>query len=62
MRGTVISVLIPNNNAQRPTSDATESPYMVKLVDGSTHKVSPEFLASILDSPISTNNKISFPT
>jgi hypothetical protein len=44
MRGTVITVPIPNNTAQLPTSDAAASPYMVKLVDGSTHKVSPDFL------------------
>lgn len=62
MRGTVISVPIPSNHSQLLMSDTDASPYVLRLVDGSIHKVSLDFLASIVDSPSSTSNKIRFPT
>lgn len=44
MRGTIISFPIAPSNAQLPMSDADSPPYAIQLVDGSIHKVSPEFL------------------
>jgi hypothetical protein len=61
MRGTVISVPRPNNNTQLPHSDANASPYEIRLVYGSIHKISPDFLESIMSLKTSVPNKISFP-
>ncbi len=48
MRGTHISVPIPCPNTPIPASDATSPPYVVHLVDGSVHQVSPDVLATMV--------------
>jgi hypothetical protein len=62
MRGMVISVPISNSNAQLPMSDNDAPPYVVQLIDGSIHKVSPDFMLSIITEPSSESNKIRFPS
>ncbi len=62
MRGTVISVPISSSNAQLPLTDDDAPPYVIRLVDGSVHKVSPEFLMSIVTDHISESPKICFPS
>jgi hypothetical protein len=42
MRGTVISVPIPQCNSPLPISDTEASPYVVQLVEGSIHQISPD--------------------
>ncbi len=48
MRGMVISVPISSPTAQLPFSDGDAPPYTIKLVDGSIHKVSPDFMDTIV--------------
>jgi hypothetical protein len=62
MRGTVSSVPLPSNDSQLPLSDQTAPPYTIRLVDGSTHTVSPDFLETIISHHVPTSTKISFPT
>jgi hypothetical protein len=62
MRGTVVSVPIPPSDSQLPLSDITAPPYTIRLVDGSIHTVSPDFLETIVVANPITNNKISFPS
>jgi hypothetical protein len=62
MRGTVILVPISPSNAHFPISDADSPPYVIRLVDGSVHKVSPEFLESIVTENNATSSKICFPS
>jgi hypothetical protein len=62
MRGTVISVPITTSNTQLPTSDQDSPPYIGKLVDGTIHKVSPDFLASIVNDYSSESYRINFPS
>jgi hypothetical protein len=62
MRGIVISVPLLPSSSQLPLCDTSSPPYTIRLVDGSTHQVSPDFLASIIsESPTSTHT-ISFPS
>ena len=49
LRGTVISVPVPNTPSQLPCSDADSPPYVIRLVDGSSHRVSPLMMANIVD-------------
>ncbi len=51
MRGMVISVPISSPTAQLPLSDGDAPPYTIKLVDGSIHKVSPDFMDTIVSFP-----------
>jgi hypothetical protein len=62
MRGIVISVPLNNNASQLPVNDATSPPCIVRTVDGLTHRVSPDYLASIVNGPTNASNKISFPS
>jgi len=49
MRGTVISVPVPNTPSQLPCSDADSPPYVIRLVDRSSHRISPLMMANIVD-------------
>lgn len=51
MRGIIISVPISSPTAQLPLSDGDALPYTIKLVDGSVHKVSPDFMDAIVSIP-----------
>jgi hypothetical protein len=62
MRGTVISVPIPNINSRLPTSDNTASPYVIQLVDGSIHQVSPDTMDLIVMPSSITSQKLRFPS
>jgi hypothetical protein len=62
MRGTVISVPIQALTTQLPFSDNDAPPYVVHLVDGTIHSVSPDFLSSIISNPLPTSPKFNFPT
>jgi hypothetical protein len=62
MRGTVISVPINNTTSQLPINDADCPPYVIRLIDGSIHKVSPDYLATIVNDNHNPQNKICFPT
>jgi hypothetical protein len=48
MRGTVISVPVPSTPSQLPSSDADSPPYVIRLVDGTTHRVSPLMMEDIV--------------
>lgn len=48
MCGTVISVPIPQATSNLPASDHTASPYVIRLVDGSIHQVSPDAMEHIV--------------
>ncbi len=48
MRGTVISVPIPSNTSQLPCTDRDAHPYVIQLIDGSTHRVSPLLMDDIV--------------
>jgi hypothetical protein len=61
MNGTIISIPLNIENTQLPLNDHDAPPYVIRLVDGSIHKVSPEFLASIAKSSSSDENKTHFP-
>jgi len=64
MRGTVISVPVPNTPSQLPRSDAESPPYVIRLVDGTTHRVSPLMMDDIV-APYcrdSANPSIQFPS
>ena len=62
IRGTVISVPIAVSGSQLPSSDQDSPPYVIKLVDGSVHKVSPDFLESIVQTPVSDSTQSAFPS
>jgi hypothetical protein len=62
MNGTVISIPIHSNGTQLPLNDSDAPPYVIKLVDGSVHKVSPDFLASIIKSTPNPDSKMCFPS
>jgi hypothetical protein len=62
MNGTVISVPIPPASTQLPLSDADAPPYVIRLIDGSIHKISPDILASMVKTPIEDTNKSHFPS
>jgi hypothetical protein len=47
-RGIVISVPLPRTTSQLSVSNKYASPYTICLVDGTTHRVSPDFLDSIV--------------
>ena len=58
MRGTVISVPVPATPSQLPSSDADSPPYVIWLVDGTTHRVSPLMMEAIV-APYIRNSHIS---
>ncbi len=58
IRGAVISVPIHADSSQLHLHDADAPPYVIHLVDGSTHKVSPDHLASIVNEYSSNSNEI----
>jgi len=62
MRGTVISIPIPQQRSGIPLSDQDDSPNVIRLIDGSVHQVSPDILETfVTPAPNSTkNNSFSF--
>jgi hypothetical protein len=62
MRGIVISVPISQPNNQLPISDEDAPPYTIRLVDGSIHKVSPDFMDVIHVSESHNNHGFTFPS
>jgi hypothetical protein len=60
MHSTVISVPINTTPSQLPVNDAASPPYVIRLVDGSTDTVSPDFLATIVRDYSPTSHKICF--
>jgi hypothetical protein len=62
MCGTVISVPINVDSSQLPLNDADAPPCVIHLVDGSTHNVSPDYLALIVNEYSSSSNKICLPS
>jgi hypothetical protein len=48
MRGTVISVPALKVNSHLPASDTAASPYVIKLINGSIHQVSPDTMDLIV--------------
>jgi hypothetical protein len=44
MRGTDISIPIPSPQSGLPVSDKEASPYVIRLIDGSIHCVSPDLM------------------
>jgi len=62
MRGIVISVPISTPTSQLPLSDGDAPPYTIRLVDGSTHKVSPDFMDKIQAVESSNKNGFTFPS
>jgi hypothetical protein len=62
MKGTVISVPISSNSTQLPLSDSDAPPYVIQLVDGSVHKVSPGILSSMITVTNNSEHKTYFPS
>jgi len=62
MRGTVISVPLPLSDCQLPTSADDAPPYIIKLVDGSVHRVSPLLMDDIVAPYHKSNPGVAFPT
>jgi hypothetical protein len=62
MRGIVISVPISSSQHGLPTSDKDASPYIIKLVDGSIHQVSPDAMDEFVTTTSISTNKIRFPS
>jgi hypothetical protein len=62
MRGTVISIPIPKVNSRLPMTDNTASPYVIRLVDGSIHQVSPDTMDLIVVPSSITSQKLRFPS
>jgi hypothetical protein len=60
MHGTVISVPIYNAITQLPLNDSDAPPYVIRLIDRSTHKVSPDILAYMVKSSPNSDNKLRF--
>lgn len=61
-RGTVIPVPIPSPDSPLPLSVADAMPYVIHLVDGSVHKVTPDFVSTIVTTTSLDTNKIFFPS
>ena len=64
MRGSVISVPIPVSGSQLPANDGDAPPYVIRLVDGSTHRISPLNMEVIIhvERSVSGQRSIAFPT
>jgi hypothetical protein len=62
MRGIVILLPIPSPHNGLPISDADASPYVIRLIDGLVHQVSPDTLGQFVTTPSSSNHKIRFPS
>jgi hypothetical protein len=65
MRGTIISVPVPLNTSQLPSNDADIPPYVIQLIDGSTHRVSPLFMDDIAapyHTNLSSSSNLHFPS
>jgi hypothetical protein len=62
MNGTVISVPINNESTQLLLNDSNAPPYVIRLVDGSVHRVSPEILESIVKDTLTIPKKNYFPS
>ena len=64
MRGSVISVPIPVSGSQLPANDGDAPPYVIRLVDGSTHRISPLNMEVIVhvERSVSGQRSITFPT
>lgn len=62
MRGSVISVPLLLLSDTIPASDELESPYIVQLIDGSTHSVSPRQIDDMIDYRSSDTQSFSFPS
>jgi len=62
MQGIVISVPISKPNNQLPLSDEDAPPYTIRLVDGSIHNVSPDFMDVIHVLESSNNHGFTFPS
>jgi len=60
IRGTVISVPVPSSPSQLPLSSDDSPPYIIQLVDGSIHRVSPLLMEDIVVTP-PPKSGISFP-
>lgn len=60
MRGTVISIPIPYPQSGLPASDKEASSYVIRLIDGSIHRVSPDLMEQFATTPSNTTNKIKF--
>jgi hypothetical protein len=62
VRGTVISAPIAHPQAGIPISDATASPYVIRLIDGLIHQESPDMIEHFVTSSPDNNNKICCPS
>lgn len=62
IRGLFISVPISNKQNCLPISDKDASPYIIKLVDGSIHQVSPNVIEQFVIFSPSSTKKIRFLT
>jgi hypothetical protein len=62
MHGTAISVYINTGSSQVPINNATSPLYIIRLGEGSTHNVSPDYLSTIVSEYSTASNKIRFPT
>jgi len=62
MRGTVISIPIPSPQSCLPVSDKEASPYVIRLIDGSIHRVSPDLMEQLVTTSSPTTNRIKFPS
>ena len=62
MRGIVISVPITSSLHGLPPSDRDASPYIIKLVDGSIHQVSPDAMDDFVNTTLPSTKKIRFPS
>ena len=62
MRGSVISVPLPLHEHQIPLSDQESPPYVIRLVDGSIHRVTYDLMEDIVISPNLSSSTISFPS
>ena len=64
MRGLFISVPIPVSGSQLPANDGDAPPYVIRLVEGSTHRISPLNMEVIfhVEWSVSGERSIAFPT
>jgi hypothetical protein len=62
MRGTVISFPIPSPQSGLPVSDKEASPLVIRLIDGSIHRVSPDLMEQLVTTSSPTTNRIKFPS
>ncbi len=60
MRGIVISGPIQPTQHGLPLSDKDASPYIIKLVDGSIHQVSPDAIENFVTPSLPSTKKLDF--